>query len=117
MIGSMIAEALDKVGADGVLSIETSNSLETTVEVQEGMEIDRGYISPQFITNQVRQGAFTTLPASCIRARCHIRLTALSDTVSAAIWCVVTCTFCEQFKIALDMAPYMLTLQSSLLKL
>ena len=55
LIGSMIAEALDKVGADGVLSIETSNSLETTVEVQEGMEIDRGYISPQFITNQVWQ--------------------------------------------------------------
>lgn len=53
LIGTMIAEALDKVGADGVLSIETSNSLETTVEVQEGMEIDRGYISPQFITNQV----------------------------------------------------------------
>ena len=53
LIGSMIAEALDKVGSDGVLSIETSNSLETTVEVQEGMEIDRGYISPQFITNQV----------------------------------------------------------------
>lgn len=53
LIGEMIAEALDKVGADGVLSIETSNSLETTVEVQEGMEIDRGYISPQFITNQV----------------------------------------------------------------
>lgn len=52
LIGEMIAEALDKVGADGVLSIETSNSLETTVEVQEGMEIDRGYISPQFITNQ-----------------------------------------------------------------
>jgi chaperonin GroEL len=52
-IGSMIADALDKVGADGVLSIEASNSLETTVEVQEGMSIDRGYISPQFITNQV----------------------------------------------------------------
>lgn len=88
MIGSMIAEALDKVGADGVLSIETSNSLETTVEVQEGMEIDRGYISPQFITNQVCQGAFTTLPAKCIRVWylvCNIRLTALSDTVSAAV--------------------------------
>ncbi|KAL3152062.1 Chaperonin 60 subunit alpha 1, chloroplastic [Trebouxia sp. C0010 RCD-2024] len=54
LVGTMIAEALDKVGADGVLSIETSNSLETTVEVQEGMEIDRGYISPQFITNQER---------------------------------------------------------------
>ena len=53
MIGNLIAEALEKVGADGVLSIETSNSLETTVEVQEGMQIDRGYVSPQFITNQV----------------------------------------------------------------
>lgn len=55
MIGDLIAEALEKVGADGVLSIETSNSLETTVEVQEGMQIDRGYVSPQFITNQVSQ--------------------------------------------------------------
>lgn len=52
-IGELIADALEKVGADGVLSIETSNSLETTVEVQEGMQIDRGYASPQFITNQV----------------------------------------------------------------
>jgi chaperonin GroEL (HSP60 family) len=53
-IGALISDALEKVGADGVLSIETSNSLETTVEVQEGMQIDRGYASPQFITNQVR---------------------------------------------------------------
>lgn len=50
-IGEMIADALDKVGSDGVLSIETSTTLETSVEVQEGMEIDRGYISPQFVTN------------------------------------------------------------------
>lgn len=41
-----------QVGADGVLAIETSNSLETTVDVQEGMEIDRGYISPQFVNNK-----------------------------------------------------------------
>ncbi|EFN51526.1 hypothetical protein CHLNCDRAFT_59237 [Chlorella variabilis] len=53
-IGQMIADALEKVGADGVLAIETSNSLETTVEVQEGMEIDRGYISPQFVNNSER---------------------------------------------------------------
>ena len=52
-VGEMIAEALDKVGSDGVLSIESSSSLETVVEVQEGMGIDRGYISPQFVTNQV----------------------------------------------------------------
>ncbi|CAG9467233.1 unnamed protein product [Pedinophyceae sp. YPF-701] len=53
-VGEMIAAALDKVGKDGVLSIETSNSFETTIEVQEGMEIDRGYISPSFITNAER---------------------------------------------------------------
>ena len=50
----MIAGALDKVGAEGVLSIENSNSTETSIEVQEGMLIDRGYISPQFITNNER---------------------------------------------------------------
>ena len=52
LIGTMIADAIDKVGPDGVLSIESSSSFETTVDVEEGMEIDRGYISPQFVTNQ-----------------------------------------------------------------
>ena len=47
----MIANAIEKVGADGVLSIENGSGLETVVEVEEGMEIDRGYISPQFVTN------------------------------------------------------------------
>ncbi|XP_010542582.1 PREDICTED: ruBisCO large subunit-binding protein subunit alpha, chloroplastic-like [Tarenaya hassleriana] len=51
LIGAMIADAIDKVGPDGVLSIESSSSFETTVEVEEGMEIDRGYISPQFVTS------------------------------------------------------------------
>ena len=58
MVGALIADALDAVGADGVLSIETSNSLETSVEVQEGMQVDRGYVSPQFITNQARFACF-----------------------------------------------------------
>ncbi|GAB2242829.1 hypothetical protein Droror1_Dr00019604 [Drosera rotundifolia] len=49
-IGTMIADAIDKVGPDGVLSIESSSSFETTIAVEEGMEIDRGYISPQFVT-------------------------------------------------------------------
>ncbi|GAB4850719.1 hypothetical protein Ancab_030019 [Ancistrocladus abbreviatus] len=47
----MVVEAIDKVGLDGVLSIESSFSFETTIEGEEGIAIDRGYISPQFVTN------------------------------------------------------------------
>ncbi len=53
-IGDMIAGAIEKVGPDGVLSIESGTGLETTVEVEEGMEIDRGYISREFVTNTER---------------------------------------------------------------
>lgn len=53
-IGDMIAEAIEKVGPDGVLSIENGTGLETVVEVEEGMEIDRGYISPQFVNDNER---------------------------------------------------------------
>lgn len=53
-VGEMIADALDKVGADGVLSIESSTGTETTIEVEEGMEIDRGYVSPQLVNNMER---------------------------------------------------------------
>ena len=51
-VGDLLAHAMEKVGSDGVISIESSTSFETTVEVEEGMEIDRGYVSPQFVTNQ-----------------------------------------------------------------
>ncbi|KAJ0980828.1 hypothetical protein J5N97_009083 [Dioscorea zingiberensis] len=51
-IGSLIAEAIDRIGSDGVISVESSSSFDTTVEVQEGMKIDKGYLSPHFITNQ-----------------------------------------------------------------
>lgn len=54
LIGAMIADAIQKVGPDGVLSIESGTGLETTIEVEEGMELDRGYISPQFVTNVER---------------------------------------------------------------
>ncbi len=50
-IGAMIAEAMEKVGNDGVITVEEAKSLESELEVVEGMQFDRGYISPYFVTN------------------------------------------------------------------
>ena len=54
-IGRMIAEAMDKVSADGVITVEESTSLATELEITEGMAFDRGYSSPYFVTDQERR--------------------------------------------------------------
>ena len=53
-IGKIIAEAMDKVGKDGVITVEEAKALETTLEVVEGMQFDRGYLSPYFVTDPER---------------------------------------------------------------
>jgi len=56
-IGSLIAEVMDKVGKDGVITVEESKGLEFETEYTEGMQIDRGYLSPYFVTNPERMEA------------------------------------------------------------
>ena len=56
-IGGIIAEAMKKVGKDGVITVEESRSLETLLEVVEGMQFDRGYLSPYFVTDPERMEA------------------------------------------------------------
>jgi chaperonin GroEL len=56
-IGSLIAEAMDKVGKDGVITVEEAKGMETVLEVVEGMQFDRGYLSPYMVTDPARMEA------------------------------------------------------------
>ena len=62
-IGDLIAEAMDKVGKDGVITIEESKGTGTTVEIVEGMQFDKGYLSPYFVTDPERMEAVLENPA------------------------------------------------------
>ena len=61
-IGTIIAQAMDKVGKDGVITVEESKTMDTSLEVVEGMQFDRGYLSPYFVTDPERMEAVLDNP-------------------------------------------------------
>ena len=75
-IGDLIAEALEKVGDDGVVTVEESKGLETNVEYKEGMEFDRGFVSPYFVTDSAKMEASIESPHILITDK---KVTAISD--------------------------------------
>ncbi len=77
-IGQLIAEAMEKVGKDGVITVEESKGLDDEIEYVEGMQIDRGYISPYFITNAEKMETSIEEPYIII---CDKKISAVSDVL------------------------------------
>src|SRR6201991_3082011 len=75
-IGKIIADAMDKVGKDCVITVEEARTLETTLEVVEGMQFDRGYLSPYFVTDSERMEVVLENPVILIHEK---RISALQD--------------------------------------
>jgi len=77
-IGQTIADAMEKVGKDGVITVEESKSIEDEIEYVEGMQVDRGYISPYFVTNSERMETVIESPYIIITDK---KISAVSDLV------------------------------------
>ena len=75
-IGNIIAEAMDKVGRDGVITVEEAKSMETSLEVVEGMQFDRGYLSPYFVTDPERMECVLENPVILIHEK---KISAMKD--------------------------------------
>lgn len=81
-IGGFVTEALEKVGSDGVITIEEGKTVETTIDYKQGLEINRGYLSPYFVTNQETNEAVITDPYILItdkKINYHFQLIPLFD--------------------------------------
>jgi chaperonin GroEL len=68
-IGALVAEALEKVGGEGIVSVEEAKGTETTLEVVEGMQFDRGYLSPYFVTDPAKMEAVLEEPLILIHEK------------------------------------------------
>src|SRR5207245_3200300 len=75
-IGSIVAEAMDKVGKDGVITVEEAKSMDTSLDVVEGMQFDRGYLSPYFVTDPERMEVVLENPYILIHEK---RISAMRD--------------------------------------
>jgi len=77
-IGDMISEAMEKVGKDGVITVEEAKGMETTLEIVEGMQFDRGYVSPYFVTDPDKMTATLEEPYILI---CDKKISNMKDMV------------------------------------
>ena len=75
-IGRIIAEAMEKVGKDGVITVEEARTLETSLEIVEGMQFDRGYVSPYFVTDPERMEVVLENPVILIHEK---KISAMKD--------------------------------------
>jgi chaperonin GroEL len=75
-IGRIIAEAMDKVGKDGVITVEEAKGIETSLEVVEGMQFDRGYLSPYFVTDPERMHVLLENPVILVHEK---KISAMND--------------------------------------
>jgi chaperonin GroEL len=79
-IGNILAEAMEKVGKEGVITVEEAKGLETTLEVVEGMQFDRGYVSPYFVTDPARMEVVLEDPYILITEK---KISAMADLIPA----------------------------------
>jgi len=83
-IGAIIAEAMDSVGKDGVIQVQESRTAETSLEVVEGMQIDRGYVSPYFVTNN---DSMTTTLENPLILLCDKKISSIKEVLGLLETC------------------------------